>query len=123
VLHEIAVTSSLTSQFNRKIARLYRPLDTGSQSDLEGDDDDSIPGTQLLPIRENHGTSRASKGSNNNKFTRLTDVWDEREELFGIGPDSDEDDDDLEAGGTGAGVRPSRGDEGHQLPKIYVTSS
>ncbi|KAL1723942.1 hypothetical protein EV715DRAFT_286002 [Schizophyllum commune] len=67
----------------REIARLYRPLDT-SQSDLE-DDDDELVGDQLLPTHTQ--STKPGKGS-----VALQDVWDEREELFGIG-DSDEEDD------------------------------
>jgi hypothetical protein len=114
------VDQSLTSQFDHKISRLYRPLGTGSQSDLDDDDDDTIPDTQLLPMHNNHGASHTPKRSNR-KSIRLADVWDEREELF-ASPDSD-DDDELEAEGAVAGHPTRRVDEGQRLPEIYVTSS
>ncbi|KAF7363491.1 hypothetical protein MSAN_01005200 [Mycena sanguinolenta] len=69
----------------REIARLYQPLDSGSMSDLEDEDD----GVQLLPTH--HSGAAAPKGGQKGS-TRLTDVWDEREELFGIGGDSDDED-------------------------------
>jgi len=66
----------------REIARLYRPLNADSLSDFEDDDDNA---TQLLPTHNN----RAPK-EHTNKSPRLADVWDEREELFGIGDSDDE---------------------------------
>lgn len=59
---------------------------------------------------------------------RLGDVWDEREELFGIG-DSDEDDDGPAASNAKASPANRRDSEassvpGHNLgPKIVITSS
>jgi hypothetical protein len=58
-----------------QIARLYRPL-SATVSEFEDDDDeDDDYGVQLLPT---HSTYQ-------HKSKALTDVWDEREELFGIG--------------------------------------
>ncbi|KIK67155.1 hypothetical protein GYMLUDRAFT_92990 [Collybiopsis luxurians FD-317 M1] len=67
----------------REIARLYQPLDMEALSE---DEDDETAGS-LLPTHTGHHSQQQSKGS---KSIRLTDVWDEREELFGIGEDSDE---------------------------------
>jgi len=64
-------------RYRREIARLYRPVNTDSLS--EDDDDDETTSTQLLPTHHNR---TASKGTN--KPIRLADVWDEREEVFGI---------------------------------------
>ncbi|KAJ7685247.1 hypothetical protein DFH06DRAFT_36169 [Mycena polygramma] len=98
----------------REIARLYQPLDAGSMSDLE-DDDDTL---QLLPTH--HSAATAPKASQQ-KAARLTDVWDEREELFDIGGDSDDED----ATPRAAGPPPQQPDtpDGQQVPKIFVTSS
>ncbi|KAK1236316.1 hypothetical protein PQX77_000432 [Marasmius sp. AFHP31] len=95
----------------REIARLYRPLDTDEpvsedDEDLDADDELVLSGTQLLPIYRNRGAvgtearspglsssgpSRSTKPQNKNGI-KLQDVWDEREELFGIGDDDDSDD-------------------------------
>lgn len=48
-------------------------------------------GTQLLSTHFDSNDT-ASKGQNH-KSTRLADVWDEREGLFDIGCDSDDDED------------------------------
>ncbi|KAJ6596958.1 hypothetical protein DFH09DRAFT_904362 [Mycena vulgaris] len=103
----------------REIARLYQPLDSGSMSDLE-DDDDAFAGTQLLPTH--HSTVAAPKAGH--KSTRLTNVWDEREELFGIGADSD-DEDAATPRGRGAPPPPSQPNSpnGQPVPKIFVTAS
>lgn len=82
-----------------QIARLYRPLNTDDSLD-PGDysDDEAGPsGTQLLPLFNPQPTSSSAKSlllSNvkTPKADRLADVWDEREELFGIGGDSDSED-------------------------------
>ena len=99
-----------------QINRLYRPLDTESiPSDDE--DDDGTGGTQLLPLHQpNTPVPASSKSTTPNrpfvaKATRLSDIWDEREELFDIGEESDEEDD-----------RTPHGREGPPPPpKIVVT--
>ncbi|THV05016.1 hypothetical protein K435DRAFT_133937 [Dendrothele bispora CBS 962.96] len=100
----------------REINRLYRPLDTDPLSDDE-ELDDELNGTQLLP----RYAPSSSTGPNNSNSpvkakgkgsTRLTDVWDEREELFGIGDDSDG---DVESG---RAPQPQSG-----VPKITITGS
>jgi len=88
-----------------KIARLYRPIDTGTLSD---DDDDEAATTQLLPTHHNH-TAIAPKATSN-KSIRLADVWDEREEIFGIGGESDDE------------VYTSRHHNGMPVPTISVTT-
>jgi len=74
----------------REIARLYRPL-SGSVSDFEEeeDDEDESMGTQLLPTHHVHNTLMLPF----NQKARLADVWDERDEVFDIGVDSDEEHD------------------------------
>lgn len=111
-----------------KIARLYRPLDTDETSDVEdfSDDEGGPSGTQLLPLYNSQpvrGSSKATYQAKSKapKADRLSDVWDEREELFGIGDDSDPED------GTYT-PRPSRQDndrsqQGPSPPKITITSS
>ncbi|KAJ4468113.1 hypothetical protein J3R30DRAFT_1674905 [Lentinula aciculospora] len=95
----------------REISRLYRPLNTDVLSD---DEDDDTPGTQLLPT---HTHSQQRKGPTTNKSVRLADVWDEREELFGIGEDSDGEEE-------GNSIQTSRHHSADPpLPKITVTAS
>ncbi|KAH0827867.1 hypothetical protein J3R83DRAFT_3494 [Lanmaoa asiatica] len=83
----------------REIARLYRPLNTDDPLGEEdySDDEAGSPGTQLLPLFNPQPTSSSAKSSvpsraKTNKAGRLADVWDEREELFGIGDDSESED-------------------------------
>ncbi|KAH7916560.1 hypothetical protein BJ138DRAFT_1139333 [Hygrophoropsis aurantiaca] len=108
----------------REIARLYRPLDTDETSDAEDlTDDEGDQSTQLLPMYHNNNTSsspskptsQVPKGKSQ-KARRLGDVWDEREELFGIGEDSDEDDADTPRPPRIAGQPPLP-------PKITITRS
>lgn len=80
----------------REIHSLYRPLDTQSiPSDDEEDDDTG--GTQLLPLHHTPLASPTKPTTPNRpsipKATRLSDVWDEREELFDIGEESEEEED------------------------------
>ncbi|KAF5370588.1 hypothetical protein D9758_001822 [Tetrapyrgos nigripes] len=100
----------------REISRLYRPLDTDPLSD---DDDDEV-GTQLLPrftpaAAGPNSSARPPKGKSGP--TRLADVWDEREELFGIGDDSDNDDDRRIAGLADTAAI------AQNVPKITITAS
>lgn len=88
-----------------QISRLYRPIST-AYSDLE-EDDDPLAGTQLLPT---HTTTKPP-----GKPNRLADVWDEREEVFDIG----EDDDDERFVRTPLPVPGAA----HSIPKITVTNS
>ncbi|KAH9951547.1 hypothetical protein B0H21DRAFT_775754 [Amylocystis lapponica] len=104
----------------REISRLYRPLDVDS---VPSDDEDDIEqSTQLLPTHyqptpsqngSKNGRGAAPKADNGR--IRLTDVWDEREELFDIGGDSD--DDEHEGRPTHAAGPPLG------TPKIVVTGS
>lgn len=99
----------------REISRLYQPLDTDS---LASDDEDDMSGTQLLPT---HYQPRASRGASKKDRTpktdagriRLSDVWDEREELFDIGADSEEEPEDIDRAATGPPP---------DTPKIIVTA-
>lgn len=99
-----------------QIARLYRPLNT-SLSDLEDYDDDEA-GTQLLPTHFDNAVN-ATKG-NSHKSTRLADVWDEREELFDIGDDSDDENPTPRPAGSGA---PHYTAKGAPVPSISITTS
>jgi len=99
----------------REIARLYQPLDAGSTSDLE-DEDDTL---QLLPTY--HPVTTAPKGGQ--KAARLADVWDEREELFGIGGDSDDDASTPTPRVAGPPPRQPNTPNGQPVPKIFVTDS
>ncbi|KAF8554203.1 hypothetical protein OG21DRAFT_1597467 [Imleria badia] len=83
----------------REIARLYRPLNTVDYLDPEdfSDDEAGPSGTQLLPLFNSQPTDPSAKPSLPSKAkapkaNRLADVWDEREELFGIGDDSESED-------------------------------
>ncbi|KIK92139.1 hypothetical protein PAXRUDRAFT_591560 [Paxillus rubicundulus Ve08.2h10] len=111
----------------REIARLYRPLDTDESSDAEyySDDEGGPSGTQLLPLFNSQPTDSSAKSpslfkSKIHKADRLGDVWDEREELFGIGDDSDSEET----------VTPTPLHRGHgspqpgpYVPKITITQS
>jgi len=81
-------------RYRREIARLYRPLDSEMSSDEEDPEDSWAPstGTQLLPTH--YVRSPSQPQSAKSKATRrLMDVWDEREELFGVGATSDDEED------------------------------
>lgn len=72
--------------FRCQISRLYRPLN--AQDDLS-DEEDLEAGTQLLPAPIDPAATRdVAKGLA--KASRLQDVWDEGEELFDIGAESEE---------------------------------
>lgn len=83
---------------------MYRPL-SGSNSSLalDSEEEDEF-GTQLLPLHNKPDTppstlfpqginNKKGKGRARSSSLALADVWDEREELFGVG-DADEDDDE-----------------------------
>ncbi|KAF7304832.1 hypothetical protein MKEN_01197300 [Mycena kentingensis (nom. inval.)] len=92
----------------REIARLYQPIDSGSASD----EDDEDEGFQLLP---SHNSTKTSKA-------RLGNVWDAREELFGIGGDSD-DEETPRPSAAAPVVPPSapNSSAARTVPKVYVT--
>lgn len=76
--------SCLTLAF--QISRLYRPLNV---EDDFSDEEDLEAGAQLLPTHvESAATRDVSKPPT--KGSRLADVWDEGEELFDIGAESEE---------------------------------
>ncbi|KAF9650868.1 hypothetical protein BDM02DRAFT_1211069 [Thelephora ganbajun] len=75
----------------REISRLYRPLDTDYLSDGEDEDDLEAGGVQLQTASQQQPKSSTNKIPETGAI-RLGDVWDEREELFGVGRDSDEED-------------------------------
>lgn len=107
-----------------QIARLYRPLNTDDPSDPEDylDDEAGPSGTQLLPlfnpqpIRPSAKSPAPSKAKTY-KADRLADVWDEREELFGIGDDSDSEDHPATRPPSHAGGSPQAG----PVPTITIT--
>ncbi|GJE97764.1 VanZ family protein [Phanerochaete sordida] len=70
----------------REISRLYRPLNV---EDDFSDEEDLEAGAQLLPTHVESAVTRdVSKPPT--KGSRLADVWDEGEELFDIGAESEE---------------------------------
>jgi hypothetical protein len=82
--------------------RLYRPLAASNSSlNLPSDEEDES-GTQLLPLYNKPDTppstlfpqnkNKKGKGRAHSGSLSLADVWDEREELFGVGDDDDDDD-------------------------------
>ncbi|KAI0645916.1 hypothetical protein C8Q79DRAFT_966999 [Trametes meyenii] len=85
----------------REISRLYQPLDPGSMSEDEEDSD--VDATQLLPLHYEPNTPRtpakSPRPAGPSKSVRIADVWDEREELFDIGEESDEDEEPHSRGG------------------------
>lgn len=74
-----------------QISRLYRPLDTDYVSDDEEEDDLEAGGVQLQTTLQQQPKSATTNQVLETGTNRLGDVWDEREELFGVGGDSDED--------------------------------
>ena len=124
-----------------QIARLYRPvaLDADELSLTESESEDELGGTMLLPTHHDRRsnprtpTSGASStpGKNANNRIRLGDVWDEREELFGIGDRDSDGGNDIEETRRGNTSRPPRPSQGSGTttpqqttgPKIIVTSS
>ncbi|KAF8444608.1 hypothetical protein L210DRAFT_3620159 [Boletus edulis BED1] len=109
----------------REIARLYRPLNTDDVLDPEGysDDEAGPSGTQLLPLFNPQSTASAKASLPSKAMTpkadRLSDIWDEREELFGIGDDSECED--------GPAARPpsyaNRSPHPGPVPMITITRS
>ncbi|KIY74329.1 hypothetical protein CYLTODRAFT_2605 [Cylindrobasidium torrendii FP15055 ss-10] len=67
----------------REIARLYAPL----ADDVLEDEDEDDTDTPVLPSYANPSTSNKPIS----KPARSTNIWDSREELFGIGNDDDDD--------------------------------
>jgi len=96
----------------REISRLYRPLSADYISDSDGEDSTQLLPSHYIPTTSNPGRSKSGvlhKPTHNN----LSDVWDEREELFDIGGDSDDED----AGG-------ASGERGIPVtPKITITNA
>ena len=109
VLHSPRYKDPTSSNGPRQISRLYRPLSGSNSSlNLDSDTDDEIDGTQLLPLHNKPDTAPSTTKFPQNKTKKgkgrarsgglaLGNVWDEREELFGVGDDDDDDDDDSAA--------------------------
>jgi len=74
----------------REISQLYRPLDTDYLSDGE-DEDIEVGGVQLQTTSQSQPKPSSVNKIPETGAIRLGNVWDEREELFGVGGDSDED--------------------------------
>ena len=79
-----------TNEF--QISRLYRPLDMDYLSDSEDEGDLEAGGVQLQTTSQQQPKSSSANKIPETGAIRLGDVWDEREELFGVGGDSDEED-------------------------------
>ncbi|ETW80517.1 hypothetical protein HETIRDRAFT_385084, partial [Heterobasidion irregulare TC 32-1] len=76
----------------REISRLYRPLSASLSSihlpDDTEEENDLESGTQLLPLHLPGRKGRTKgKGRVRSDSLAMADVWDEREELFGVGDD------------------------------------
>lgn len=93
----------------REISRLYRPLSASNSSLALDSDEENDSGTQLLPLYNKPDTPPSALFPQNNgnkkgkararsESLALADVWDEREELFGVG-DADEGDDEDKSDG------------------------
>ncbi|EPT04527.1 hypothetical protein FOMPIDRAFT_1156744 [Fomitopsis schrenkii] len=105
----------------REISRLYQPL----QLDADQEEDDiEIDETPLLPSHFQPGASRSTGKNGTTTRTdagkvRLDNVWDEGEELFNLGDDSDDD----EPRSAKSSTTPHFANEGSVAPKIVVTDS
>jgi hypothetical protein len=84
---------------SRQIWSLYRPLSASNSSlNLPSDEEDES-GTQLLPLHNKPETppsalfpqnkTKKGKGRTRSESLALADVWDEREELFGVGDEEE----------------------------------
>ena len=73
-----------------QISRLYRPLDTDYVSDDEDEEDLEAGGVQLQTTSQQQPKPLPTNKIPETGAIRLGNVWDEREELFGVGGDSDE---------------------------------
>jgi hypothetical protein len=109
-----------------QIARLYRPLNTDDTLDPEdySDDEGGPSSTQLLPLFNPQPAASLAKAplplrAKTLKADRLADVWDEHEELFGIGDDSEFED----APATGPPSRENRSPQSDPVPTITITRS
>jgi hypothetical protein len=100
--------------FFHQISRLYRPLHPDYLSDSDEDDSAQLLPSHYIPANSNHDRSKPDD-ANTNKFNHnnLSDVWDEREELFGVGDASDDEGEGRVSGERGRSV----------TPKITVTPS
>jgi len=92
----------------REISRLYRPLTTDASDYSDEEDGNEDTGTQLLPTH--HQKNPKSNTNTGRPLASADAVWDEREDLFEVGGDSDD-----EFGGFESGVPPP-------TPKITLTS-
>ena len=96
-----------------------------SESDL---DEDEASGTMLLPTHHDRSTQGPGKGkaavfSRDEGRIRLEDVWDEREEIFGIGDESDGEGDQTQKAHGGPSPRGDNTPSSPAGPRIVVTSS
>ncbi|KAH9985791.1 hypothetical protein BJV74DRAFT_775446, partial [Russula compacta] len=91
----------------REISRLYRPLSASNSSlNLDSEEEDES-GTQLLPLHNKPDTPPSALSPHNKNKGKgrvrsgnlaLADVWDEREELFGVGNDDEDEEDEEDSG-------------------------
>ncbi|KDQ10071.1 hypothetical protein BOTBODRAFT_500852 [Botryobasidium botryosum FD-172 SS1] len=86
----VSVSYNLEKYYRRRreIARLYQPLDQLPE-DMPSDDDEP-----MLPMYQSSSQAQPSSA----KKARLGNVWDSREDVFGIGDDDDDDDDEDQGG-------------------------
>lgn len=96
-------------------------MNTDDSLDQDYSEDEAGPsGLQLLPLFNGHPAGSQAKSSllskaKTSQRDRLADVWDEREELFGVGDDSD-----LEDTPTG---HTNRSPQPLHVPTIVVTQT
>jgi len=95
----------------REISRLYQPLSADYFSDSDEEDNAQLLPSHYIPTSPNSDHSKPN-GMNKPTHNNLSDVWDEREELFGVGGDSD---DEYAGGASGERGRPV-------TPKITITN-
>jgi hypothetical protein len=97
-----------------QISRLYRPLETDYLSDSAEEEGVLLLPSHHTPTNSNLGRSKPNPKANKLNRDNLSNIWDEREELFGIGGDSD--DEDARVGASNERERPL-------TPKTIVTQS
>jgi len=89
----VAYTLEKYYRRRREIARLYQPIDADAEDAISDDELDGLTSeAHVLPLyrpqsKSTDNPTRPSKGP-----SRMQDAWDDREDLFAVGEENEEDD-------------------------------